>query len=112
MTQTKGGKHRTHKVKLKHRTIPGLREALEVLAAMPCVSLVVPGEIKRVSGGGRPLRLHVSADTPTGVKIMARSGSAVQEVFIVTNDRDELKKKLSNADDKEPVLGPTMDIER
>lgn len=71
-------------LKVEHGILPGLREVLLGLTPIEGVNSIVPGRIYTVHArpGGR-LQVRVSAPTATGLKLIARRGSSVQEVFVV-----------------------------
>ena len=76
---------RTHKVKHEHSIIDGLRPVLDRMAACPAVHAVIPGTIRPVRAP-RQLSVTVQYPTDTGLRLLARTGSAVQEIFVVTDD--------------------------
>lgn len=90
-------KHRagSSKIKYEHHMIKGLREMLEKIEPWAEVISIIPGEI-RPTKSHRPLILEVRHNTPAGVKCLARSGSAVQDVFIVTSKPDIFREHLHN----------------
>lgn len=71
------------KLKLGHHLLRDLRPTLESLALEPKVRAINPGRISHVGVTIKGLRLRATCDTPNGVKIMARSEAAIQEVFVV-----------------------------
>jgi hypothetical protein len=74
-------------LKIEHGILPGLRDVLLQLAEHDSVHAIVPGRIYTARGRpGGSLRVRVSAPTATGVKLIARRGSSVQEVFVVCDD--------------------------
>lgn len=88
-------RYRKGKVKREHGMIPGLPEILEKLSQVPEVTSIIPGRIRRVrrrTGGGCSLR--VQSETGTGLKCAGRTGSAVQEVFVVTNSPASVRTKI------------------
>ena len=80
-------RHRRNKIKREHTIIDGILPALEQIAAHPGVQAITPGRIKQRSGN-RSNDLSFQYRTETGLKLIARSNRAVQEVFVVT-DRPE-----------------------
>ena len=87
-------KHRgSSKIKYEHAMIPGLRKLLEEIEPWPEIKSIVPGEIRR-SSSFVSLRLVVQYQTQTGVKCLAKSGGAVQEVFIVGAKPSKLEERL------------------
>lgn len=87
------GKFRTNKVKHEHTIIEGLRPVLDRMAACPAIQSIIPGPIGP-HHSGRPLSLTIQYETETGLKLLARSGSAVQEVFLVAPDRAAVREWL------------------
>ncbi|MBI4120360.1 MAG: hypothetical protein HY454_02740 [Parcubacteria group bacterium] len=89
-------KHRgSSKIKYEHHMIQGLRQLLEQIEPWDEIKSIIPGEIKPAKSH-KPLSLGVKYNTPTGIKCLARSGSAVQEVFIVTSNPKAFKQHLEN----------------
>ena len=87
-------KHRgSSKVKYQHRIILGLRTVLETIALRKEITTIIPGVIKPRKASSA-LTISVQYDTPTGLKCIAKSGSAVQELFIVTSDIPATKAHL------------------
>lgn len=86
-------KFRTNKVKHEHSIIHGLRPVLDRMAACPAIQAIIPGPIDP-NNSPRPLTLTVQYDTETGLKLLARSGSAVQEVFLVAPNRAATRQWL------------------
>jgi hypothetical protein len=73
------------RVVITHSTyLEGLIPLLRRLAQVPGVDTVTPGVISRVRGRAVRLRLKVSTPITGGHKLVARRGSSVQEVFVVT----------------------------
>jgi hypothetical protein len=74
-------------LKVEHGILPGLREVLLELAERDDVHSIVPGRIYATHGRpGGALRVRASTATATGVKLIAKRGSSVQEVFVVCDD--------------------------
>lgn len=71
-------------LKVEHGILPGLRDVLEELAKNDDVQSIVPGRIYVTRGrSDGSLRVRASTTTTTGVKLIARRGSSVQEVFVI-----------------------------
>ncbi len=84
-------------LKVEHGILPGLREVLEDLAENETVHSIVPGRIYVTRGRpGGSLRVKASTPTATGVKLIARLGSSVQEVFVVCDDLGTVRKALKS----------------
>ena len=84
------------RVVITHSTyIEGLISLLQRLASLPGIATVTPAVISRVRGRSPQLRLRVSTAITGGHKLVARRGSSVQEVFVVTPmDREALQARL------------------
>ena len=90
-------KHRAKnsKIKYEHRMIHGLRSYLEKkLEPLDYVKSIFPAEIKSTKSPLSGLNIRFQYAIKTGAKLLAYSSGAVQEIFIVTNDAEALKKKL------------------
>ena len=88
-------KHRakSSKIKYEHDMIKGLRKFLEQIEPWDEIKSIIPGKIHPTKSVAR-FTLSVQYETLTGVKCLARSGSAVQEVFIVTQDPAVFRQRL------------------
>lgn len=88
-------------IKCQHGMIKGLREALVELNTWPEVRSIIPGEIRPSKGAGSALVLKVQYPTATGLKLLAKTGSAVQEVFVVATDVALVQERIA----KHPAWG-------
>lgn len=89
-------RYRQNKVKREHSIIEGLLPTLERIASLPGVHGVTPGRIRPRSRPGPPgIRLQYL--TETGFKLLARSNTAVQEVFVVANEPGPVIDRLRGA---------------
>jgi len=86
------------KIKLKHGLIPGVRGFLERVAKWDEIDAINPGVITPRKGSGK-FSVRVQYHTESGVKCIARSGSAVQELFFVTSEPSVVEEKLQSLDD-------------
>ncbi|HUZ02955.1 MAG TPA: DUF2103 domain-containing protein [Thermomicrobiaceae bacterium] len=83
-------------LKVEHGILPGLKEVLLELSALDGVSSIVPGRIYATHARpGGSLLVRVTALTATGVKLIARRGSSVQEVFVVSDQAGEVEGALA-----------------
>jgi hypothetical protein len=57
------------------------------------VRSIIPGRIKP-GNKSYPNHLRLQYETPTGLKCLAFCGTAIQEVFVVTSNLEQLKEKL------------------
>ena len=89
-------KHRAKStgIKCQHGMIEGLRRALEVVNSWPEVRSIIPGEIRPSKGPGSRLSLKVQYQTATGLKLLAKTGTAVQEVFLVTDEPAAVQARI------------------
>lgn len=70
---------------ITHSTyVEGLIPWLKALASDEAIQTITPGVIARVRGRSPELRLRVSTPMRGGFKVVARRGTSVQEVFVVT----------------------------
>ncbi len=85
-------RHRKGKIKRQHGMIKGLRRFLvDELEPLDYVEAVIPGEIKVGKGVGERLYVRFQYATIAGAKLIAQSGSSVQEVFVVTGEPERLR---------------------
>ncbi|KRT66857.1 MAG: hypothetical protein XU11_C0003G0030 [Candidatus Dadabacteria bacterium CSP1-2] len=75
--------------------IKGLREFLEEnISTLDFVDGIIPGEIKVGSATGENLIVKYKYSTVSGAKLIAKSGSSIQEVFVVTRFPEKLKEVI------------------
>ncbi len=88
-------KHRgSSKIKSRNSIIQGLGELLEKIEEWEEIMSIFPAKIKPVKKKQSQVKITVQQVTPTGLKCLARSDGAVQEVFIVSNSPEALRTKL------------------
>lgn len=75
-------KYRAGKVKREHTIIDGLWPLLEQMEACEQITSIIPGPISPLRGRG--LELTFQRITETGLRLLAKNGSAVQEVWVVS----------------------------
>lgn len=86
-------RHRKSKIKRQHALIKGLQEYLERnISNRDFVEGIVPGEIKVSKATGENLLVKFKYETLSGAKLIAKSGTSVQEVFVITKDPKRLKE--------------------
>lgn len=91
-------KHRKNKIKRQHSIIKGLRGFLEDrLSPLDFIESIIPGEIKVGKKTGENLEVRYRYNTVSGAKLIARSGTSVQEVFVVTSQPEKLKEIIDSA---------------
>ena len=84
------------KLKVEHSIIEGVRVCLErLLADVPEVRSVIPGEIRPVRDARGPVRIHVTVPTANGWKAIALSAGARQELFVSTSlSKQDLERAI------------------
>ena len=93
-----GGKYRTRKIKQEHTIIEDIRPLLEKIAKVTIVKSIIPGRINRRSGSGVPAYLQLKYNTPSGIKLLGKNSSSIQEVFVVTDEPDRMMNWLKKQD--------------
>lgn len=88
---SKNNKYRANKIKQEHTIIEDILPLLEDLSKLSIVKSIIPGRINRRSGSGMPAHLKMKYPTASGIKILAKNSSSVQEVFVVTSITDDSK---------------------
>jgi hypothetical protein len=89
-------KHRgqSSKLKYEHAFIDGLRPLLESIAPWEEIHSIIPGRIRPAKGSKRQIRLEIKYCTVTGLKALAKNGTAVLEVFFVTANPQAFRDRL------------------
>ncbi len=88
-------KHRKNKIKRQHGIIKDLKKFLEKeVASKDFVSGVIPGRITVGNATGEKLKIRYQYSTKSGAKLIAVSGSSVQEIFVITGEPEKLKKLI------------------
>ena len=89
-----GGKYRHEKIKQEHTIIEDIQPLLEEISTIKGVKSIIPGRINQRSGSGMESYIQLKYNTPSGIKMIAKTSSSLQEIFIVTNHEDYVIKKL------------------
>jgi hypothetical protein len=88
-------KHRKNKIKRQHGIIKDLKNFLEKeVASRDFVAGVIPGRITVGSATGEKLKIRYQYSTQSGAKLIAVSGSSVQEIFVITSEPEKLKELI------------------
>lgn len=85
-------KYRKKGVKKEHSIIEDFEKDLETLVEAELVKSVIPGRIytsPKAQSGSK--KITYQYDTQAGAKLLLKKGSTVQEVFVITERREELK---------------------
>jgi hypothetical protein len=81
--------------------IKGLKDFLEgKISSLDFVEGIIPGEIKVGSATGENLVVKYKYSTVTGAKLIARSGSSIQEVFVITRFPERLREVIENSGER------------
>ncbi|MFO7273714.1 MAG: DUF2103 domain-containing protein [Bacillota bacterium] len=78
-------KYRAGKIKREHSVIDHLWPVLERIAACEHVTSIIPGPIRPL--GSQGFEVTFQRFTETGLRLLAKNGAAVQEVYIVAPDK-------------------------
>lgn len=104
-------KYRAGKIKREHTVIDQLWPVLEQIAECDLVTSIIPGPISRLRARG--LEVTFQRFTDTGLRLLAKNGSAIQEVYVVAPEKDAVLRWLAAAKivqwqpepEKKPVNG-------
>ncbi len=78
--------------------IEGLIKWLKRISENKHVKTVTPASLSKTKGRGGPLALKITLKTKEGYKLLARKGTLIQEVFLVTSlDETEIKEIINRA---------------
>lgn len=86
-------RYRHHKVKREHTIIEGLLPLFISIGELEEVRSIIPGRINQRSRTGEG-GLFFQYETETGLKLLGRSKLAVQEVFVVTDQPENVLDAL------------------
>ncbi|NLA57940.1 MAG: hypothetical protein GX855_03420 [Firmicutes bacterium] len=89
-------KHRRGGVKQQHSIIPGIRKRLQKIAACPYVQAVTPGRISSATGSQEPVIVFQYFQA-SGMKLIGKVPGAVQEIFVVSSQREAALNWLTAA---------------
>ncbi len=89
-----GNKYRDNKIKQEHTIISDLLPFLEEIARIPIVKSIIPGRINRRKGSGIQPYIQLKYNTASGIKLLGKNSSSLQEVFVVTDEPDSLIQLL------------------
>ena len=89
-----GNKYRDNKIKKEHTILEDIQPLLEEIAVIPGVKSIIPGRINQRSGSGMEAYLQLKYNTPSGLKIIGKTSSSLQEVFVVTDHCETVIKSL------------------
>lgn len=87
-------KYRAGKIKREHHVIEELWPVLEQIAASDLVTSIIPGPISPLSTKG--FEITFQRFTETGLRLLAKNGAAVQEVYVVAPDKEAALRWLAD----------------
>jgi len=93
-----GGKYRTNKIKREHTIIEDILPLLLEVSELKSIKSIIPGRINRRSGSGIQPYLQLKYNTDSGIKMLAKNSSSLQEIFVVTDKPDQTHKLLEKMD--------------
>lgn len=85
-------KYRAGKIKREHSVIERLWPVLEQIAECEQVTSIIPGPIRPLSTQG--FEVTFQRFTETGLRLLAKNGTAVQEVYIVAPEKEAVLEWL------------------
>jgi hypothetical protein len=94
-------KYRAGKIKREHTVIEDVWPLLEQIAAGETITSIIPGPISPLRGRG--LELTFQRFTETGLRLLAKNGSAIQEIYLVAPEKEAALKWLGDAGLVAPV---------
>ncbi|MCC3143880.1 DUF2103 domain-containing protein [Halanaerobium sp. Z-7514] len=91
-------KYRHNKIKQEHTIIEDVLPFLEDMAISALIKSIIPGRINRRKGSGVPAYLQLKYNTRSGIKLIAKNSSSLQEIFVVTDHPDKTMEFLKKLD--------------
>jgi hypothetical protein len=88
-------KYRAGKIKREHSVIEKVWPVLEHMAACDLITSIIPGPISPLNSKG--LEVTFQRFTDTGLRLLAKNGSAVQEIYVVTAHKEATLAWLAQA---------------
>jgi len=79
-------KYRAGKIKREHSVIERLWPVLEHMAESDLITTIIPGPISPLHSNG--FEITFQRFTETGLRLLAKNGSAVQEVYAVAPEKE------------------------
>ncbi|MEO2154081.1 MAG: hypothetical protein GXN97_00845 [Aquificae bacterium] len=87
-------KYRQGKIKKEHHLIEDGEKFLKELEKLESVEAIIPGRIFRNQKGRGKKGLYLKYETPSGWKLLLKNGSTVQEIFVITPDKEMFKAEF------------------
>jgi len=79
-------KYRAGKIKREHSVIEKVWPVLEQIAQCDLIDSIIPGPISPLNSKG--FEITFQRFTETGLRLLAKNGSALQEVYVVTDQKE------------------------
>ena len=92
------GKYRANKIKQEHTIIDNIYPLLLKVSVLEQIQCIIPGRINQRNGSGIQPYLQLKYHTPSGVKLIAKTSSSLQEIFVVTDTPEGISKLLKTMD--------------
>ncbi|MGM0508550.1 MAG: DUF2103 domain-containing protein [Fusobacteriota bacterium] len=89
-------KYRDNKIKKEHTIIAGILPLLDMVSEIEEVKSIIPARISRRKGNGGKPKLKIKYKTISGIKLLAKTSSGIQEIFVIADDEDEVIERLKN----------------
>ncbi len=87
-------KYRKGKIKLEHHLIEGADKYIRKLELLSSVKTIIPGRIFRNQKGRGQKGLFLKYETPSGWKLLLKNGTTVQEIFVITDNKELFKAEF------------------
>jgi hypothetical protein len=87
-------KYRAGKIKREHTVIEKVWPVLERIADCDLIASVIPGPISPLNSKG--FEVTFQRFTDTGLRLLAKNGSAVQEVWVVASEKEAALQYLAH----------------
>ena len=87
-------KYRKGKIKLEHHLIEGADKYIHKLELLSSVKTIIPGRIFRNQKGRGQKGLFLKYETPSGWKLLLKNGTTVQEIFVITDNKELFKAEF------------------
>lgn len=88
-------KYRAGKIKREHTVIEKIWPLLEQMAQCELITSIIPGPISPLHS--RSVELTFQRFTETGLRLLAKNGDAVQEVYVVAPEKESALQWLADA---------------
>jgi hypothetical protein len=87
-------KYRAGKIKREHTVIEKVWPVLERMADSDLITSIIPGPISPLNARG--FEVTFQRFTETGLRLLAKNGSAVQEIYVVSDQKEAALAALAD----------------